>query len=494
MDNKVKNIVFPTTSTVISKLNNPQLRYGDTFRVLDIGNSFTEDCVTYMSDLVDYLKNNKDLDDSKMSFSFAYRGGASYKNWFNIFHNADSSSYYIKKMFGGLEETFTGNCGAKQGDCFRNALKNHKFNLIIIHQVSTYSGAYDGWEGTGDDGYLKEFIQLLRFYQPQATIGCLMTHASPRQMQAGESDTRGQWSRIAQANKTFAENYGIDIVIPAGTAVENLRISSANKGTHHLTRDNHHMADGLCRYTGTCAYWETVFAPYFGISVYNSGWTYKAVTGTYTEDTIQITKANAQIGQMCAMLACCDKYNLNNPDGKYIGLVEDIPTDDGSDTDNLEGYTEVTLTAGTNMEAGWWQYNVNNVAQNNVGLQDGTGDVIEQASNTTNNNTSNQSFFRNKLTFTVPLTAKIKLPTGYGLRPNYYNAETKAWYRCNPITGAGAIVDLYPTNCGVASNLVTKFNRIMFQIWKDGDKDSSLVTEEYINTQIAKGIKLYVKN
>lgn len=57
--------------------------------------------------------------------------------------------------------------------------------------------------------------------------------------------------------------YGIDFIIPYGTAVQNLRASSLNDGRDFST-DGTHLADGLGDYVAACCYWQSVFAPRFG--------------------------------------------------------------------------------------------------------------------------------------------------------------------------------------------------------------------------------------
>lgn len=491
------------------KLTNPNCRTDkSTFRVLDIGNSFTYDCTNYMDNLVNYLVANKGLNVSNISFSVAYRGGASYKNWFDIFHDKDTSSYTISQIFGGLTETYPGSHGVGQGECFRRCLKEHSYDLIIIHQVSTYSGASNGWEGSGADGYLKEFVQLLRYYQPQAHIGFLMVHASPRQQQPGETNTRNQWRRIADSANWIARNYDMDFVVPAGTAIENLRISAvAKNAAHQLTRDGHHMADGLCRYVGTCAYWESVFAPYFGISCYNSGWVYQQVTppSGYESDTIQITNINAQVAQMCVMLANTDRYTLNNPDGKYIGPEDEKPTPTPDPIP--EGYIKIDLSASTNLEQGWWAWQANDGSDGTTVRSAPAGELVDGSvyhlvedgiGEGYNNNDPAQVFFRSRESWVVPIESVIKLPTGISVRCNWLCSQG-IWRDVNLIEGDGSTYfSLNPAD-RIASDPdyspTYGFTRVYLNIYKPSDGGTTgardMVTDAYINAIVAEGIELY---
>lgn len=291
------------------KIYNPKINFDkEELRIFDIGNSFTEDPTSYLTDLITYLW----VDTSKMSFSRAIRGWAFYKNRVDVYNNKDTSSYSVGKLFGWLTETFNGTAAAGNGEKFRRALSEHKFDIVVIHQVSTYSNDYTWWEGTGANWYLKELIRIIKLYQPQAAIAFLMVHSSPRD----NSNTQLRWKQIADSAKWMSLNYWCDMIIPYGTAVENLRLYVWDAAAHKLTRDWHHIADGLCRYTANCAYYESLLAPYFKKSVYKSWWTYKPVTAPswYESDTIQITPENALIGQMAAMLAIGDRYTITNPD------------------------------------------------------------------------------------------------------------------------------------------------------------------------------------
>ena len=485
----------------ISKMYNPPLRMdkpitinvGGTdyttrseFRVLDIGNSFSDDCTAYLSDLIDYMKTNHGIDDSKVLLARAKRGSGTYKNWYDIFHDQDTATYEITKVFGGLSDTFPGTAAVGNGEKFRRCLQEHEFDLIIIHQVSTYSGDCSGWEGNGVDGYLKELIRLVRFYQPQATIGFLMTHASPRQQQTGETTTREQWGRIVNATKWIAQNYGIDVVIPAGTAVENLRISkwghvnqdpSAALVPHQLTRDGHHMGYGLCRYTGTCTYYETIFAPYFEKSVYNSGWVYQTITppSGYEQDCIQITEYNAQAAQMCAMMAINDKYTLNNPDGLYIGPEEDVPTPPEPGPEPEPGtYTEIPLDH-TNCDKGYYLCKLNG-SSSWPSASSVTGSVIDCTYVGVKPNSTTQSFIALP---EVPVGSKLTVASGYTIRVNYTNEDHTKFYR--PGTAVDTTEETLIELIGLATN--PELTKAIVHINKTGDASGALVTDAYVDTQ-----------
>ncbi|MBQ2522872.1 MAG: hypothetical protein II541_01580, partial [Prevotella sp.] len=67
-------------------------------KVLDIGNSYTDDATAMLPLIV----KASGADVSDMCLYKAIRGGASFKNWYDIFYDKDPSSYSIKKVIGGM--------------------------------------------------------------------------------------------------------------------------------------------------------------------------------------------------------------------------------------------------------------------------------------------------------------------------------------------------------------------------------------------------------
>ena len=288
-------------------LNPKPCYYKDEFRILDIGNSFTQDPTYDIPGLVCALG----VDVSKIAHCTAIRGGASYKNWYDVYYGKDASGG-VSKLFGEASVDLLSSGTAQQK--FVHALTNNTWDIILIHQVSTYSHDYTTWEGTSDSGYLKELIRLLRFHQPQAHIGFLMVHGS----YSNNSDTVTRWKGIAKSAQYMQATYGMDVVIPVGTAIQNLRASTiASSATKGLCGDGHHLADGIARYTAALAYYESLLAPYFKKSMYTSA--FMPTRLNTTSDTIPVTAANRQVCQMAAMLAVTDMYNINNPDGLFTG-------------------------------------------------------------------------------------------------------------------------------------------------------------------------------
>lgn len=298
------------------KMNNPSpdLRRSN-LKVLMIGNSFMENATAYLASLA----NSAGIDVSDMCVYKVYRSSASFKSWYNLYHDNDTSTYTIGKIMGGLTvEGFTaGTYNGDAGTQFRNVLSAGPWDIIIIQQLSTYSTEFDAWEGNGNDGYLTEWLRILRTLQPQASIGFMLSHASPNQSPDG---TLVRAEAVAEATKRFSRRYAADFIIPYGIAVENLRESDLNTTSNGFTYDNHHLADGMGKYVATAATFQVLLAPRYGVSVLGNSYRVSVPQSTkdnypdYEDNFVDVDNNNSYEAQMCAILAANDMYVVNNPD------------------------------------------------------------------------------------------------------------------------------------------------------------------------------------
>lgn len=297
-------------------------------RVLSIGNSFTIDATHYLNDIV-YASG---VDVSDICVYIAVKGGGSFKEWCDVFYDSFSgSSVQISKMAGALDADVKEGIYAN-GEEFCRILSNNKWDLITIQQRSYYAHDYESWETDGVSGHLSELLQLIRKMQPDATIGYLMPHA----LWGGDAANTFKssykwWEKVAESTKKLSENYGIDFIIPHGTAIQNLRASSLNN-QYDLTEDGLHCANGLADYTAACTYFQSVFAPRYGVSVLGNA-ARKTVPKrdvTYSESDIDVTDANAEVAQKAAFLACCDGYKCVNPEGYDLGELKNIELSDNN--------------------------------------------------------------------------------------------------------------------------------------------------------------------
>lgn len=297
-------------SGTVSKMYNPPVNFHKAdLKVLDIGNSYTQDAQTYLPQII----KASGIDDD-FSLYRAFRPSASFKTWVDCWNDSDNEYYSIDFCAGTSLGGISGSGSASDGALFRKALQSVKWDIILIHQVSTYANDYSLWEGNGTGGYLQELIRIIRVTNPQATIGYLMTHSYRGSYWANsEGSSYLRWRNIADATKQLKLEYGIDFIIPYGTAVQNLRASSLNDG-YEFSEDGTHMGAGLGDYVAGCCYFESLLAPRYGVSIWGN--TFRLTNLDESKGGRRnITDQTAIVAQKAAILATLDMWNVSDLDG-----------------------------------------------------------------------------------------------------------------------------------------------------------------------------------
>ena len=304
LETRIENI----TATV-SKMYNPPVNFQKAnLKVLDIGNSYTQDAQTYLPQIVQAAGIGTDF-----SLYRAYRPNGSFKTWVDCWNDADNETYSVDFCTGTSLSGISGYGKACDGTLFRKALQSVKWDIILIHQVSTYSNDYSQWEGYGTGGYLQDLIRIIRMTNPQATIGFLMTHSYRGTYWANsEGSSFLRWVNIVEATKTLKLEYGIDFIIPYGTAVQNLRASSLND-SYEFSEDGTHMGAGLGDYVASCCYFDSLLAPRYGVSIWGN--TFRLTNlNEGVGGRKNITDQTAVVAQKAAILATLDMWSVSDPD------------------------------------------------------------------------------------------------------------------------------------------------------------------------------------
>lgn len=307
--------LFIAISLIISTLGNAadieEVLRKPNLRILDIGNSFTADATRYLANIIS--ANGSDVSD--LCLYTANRGSAAFKDWVNVYNDADKYEYTISKVVGGLTiNTTTGKYGPYDGSGLRSLLNDNVWDLIIIHQRSIFATNYDPWDGNGNEGYLNQLLTLLRETQPQAIIGTYVIHSYSSDSNLNtEHSAFLRWQKIANAVNEMTNHHSIALIIPYGTAVQNLRQSRYNN-EKDLTRDGAHLAYGLPSYAASGCYYEAVFAPRFGVSFLGN--TYRVAFGADKDPIkfVTVDDDNAAMAQKAALLAIADWLQCRNPE------------------------------------------------------------------------------------------------------------------------------------------------------------------------------------
>lgn len=296
------------------KFQNPSLDLKkDSLRILLLGDQNFIHGTSMLSSLANATRSNV----QDMCIYKATRYNGSYKWWLDKINGADTTtSYYVSKVLGGLD------IGIPDGthttpQPIREIL-DKQWDLIVISQFAYYATEYNSWLYHQSTGYLDEYLEKLREYQPDATIGFLL---SPSYWDNYKLNRKGSslesWTDMAQAAKQLGEGYNIDFMIPMGTAIENLRTTSLNN-EYDLTMNGADLGYGLARYVASACFYQSLIAPRSGIDVEGNTWrracTEAEMTNTTYPSSFDVNDSNALIAQRAAMLAVAHPFENINPD------------------------------------------------------------------------------------------------------------------------------------------------------------------------------------
>ena len=263
-------------------------------KILGIGNSFTEDATEYLPSLL------KAAGLKSITVARIFNGGLSFqKHWENYTNN--KPIYYYDKT-----DPQTNSWRFHKSEVtFADALADEKWDIIVIQQVSDDAGIHKTFQP-----YLNNLIKTILSKHPNVHIAWHMTWAySTNSSHPGfikyNNNQNQMYQAIIGATKKMEIHTGIRIIIPSGTAIQNLRATSLNNPPFDLTRDGYHSDLGAGRYVEACTWYQTLIAPCFNIPITNNRFRVNA-------GNIPVTNENADLIQHAAQLAVKNKYEISN--------------------------------------------------------------------------------------------------------------------------------------------------------------------------------------
>ncbi len=236
--------------------------------ILAIGNSFSWDAMEYLYQILQEL-GYKDI-----FLGNLYIGGctlATHAN--NITQNSGAYEYRTNS---------TGTWTSTNGFSANTAMKERDWDFVSMQQASGSSGMADTYEP-----YLSTIVEAVKKNCPNAKRMWHMTWAYQGNSTHSEFSKYGKdqmtmYEAIVNCVKTKVVARGdFNIVIPCGTAVQNLRTSYLGD---NITRDGYHMSYNNGRLL-TGLMWARQIT---GKSIADI--TYKPSSYTYTEDQITVIK------------------------------------------------------------------------------------------------------------------------------------------------------------------------------------------------------------
>jgi len=200
-------------------------------RILSIGNSFSQDAMRYMLDIL--VKNGVSADN--VLIVNAYIGGMDLQG--HAGNAVSNSAAYIRQSFG-----FNGAMTTTSGVTLLSILTENDWDYITLQQASHHSGNPATY-----DPYVDDLIAFIKSNaaNPDVKIGWHMTWAyAQNSTHTGfpyyGSDQMTMYNAIASAVQAKVAGK-FDFIIPAGTAVQNARTTTLF--SDNLCSDGYHLND-----------------------------------------------------------------------------------------------------------------------------------------------------------------------------------------------------------------------------------------------------------
>ena len=251
-------------------------------QVLCIGNSYCGNATRFVSKIL----KDAGVADSAYSINMLDHSGASLEHWWTVTAGADSVQLLLR---GGHEmEVDKGSM---------TEILNQEWDVIVLQQNSSNAVDYSTF-----NPWLRLLIDHIRSHcpNPNETLAWLAVWAySQNYGDKMASDKR--WQKINQAVRKMMLMEGIDVVIPAGTAIQNARHTSLND-ENELTKDGTHLDPGVGCYIASCAWVQTICAAPFRISVEGTS------SSVAAPDVVDLC-------QRCALAAVHSPFSITEVEG-----------------------------------------------------------------------------------------------------------------------------------------------------------------------------------
>lgn len=194
-------------------------------KILTIGNSFSDDAMEYVYQVA------QSAGIEKVFLGNLFIGGCSLDTHLNNAQNERTAYQYRTNESGTWKSV--------NSKSINTVVASEDWDFISFQQVSGYSGVSDSYAA------LVELIRIVEPLNPSARLVWHMTWAYQKgsthvDFPKYNRDQMTMYNAIVNAVKTnIVTNEHIDIIIPAGTAIQNVRTSYVGDT---LTRDGYHLS------------------------------------------------------------------------------------------------------------------------------------------------------------------------------------------------------------------------------------------------------------
>ena len=236
-------------------------KYGDTLRILAIGNSFSDDGMEHLPALLE------DLGIENVELARLYVGGCTLERHMQ-FYDKEEAAYLFYHSKAGENRWVK----AEQKASLQEALAMGEWDIITMQQASGVSGLYESYVP-----HLERLIGVVKAAQPQAELVWHMTwsystDSNHKEYPNYDRNQQKMYQAITECVHRLLKDYKvIETIIPSGTAIQSLRESAINNAPKDFTRDGYHMDFGAGRYALACTWYETLIRPYTHRSMMGNG-------------------------------------------------------------------------------------------------------------------------------------------------------------------------------------------------------------------------------
>ncbi len=233
--------------TLYAKWKDDTTNYKETFKVLSIGNSFSEDAHKYLYKIA----KSYGVDDENIIIGNVYKGGAElalHVNYLNIDHGG-----YVYQKYAN--DNYTELTSQK----LSVLIKAEAWDVITFQEASRFSGLIEHY-----GNHIQTLVEwaLENATNENVKIGWHMTWAddsSSPQDHFGANYNSSQENMnnliIECLKKKVLTTAGVNFIIPTGTAIQNARTSFVGD---HLTKDGYHLTDPLGRYIAGLSFYKAI--------------------------------------------------------------------------------------------------------------------------------------------------------------------------------------------------------------------------------------------
>lgn len=256
-------------------------RGGRTLRILAIGNSFSDDAMEYLPELLGRMGIDN------VELARLYVGGCTLEQHTGFYLRGEAPYMFYRSMAG--DNKWVRHPGYVS---LQYALSLGRWDIITLQQASGFSGRYESYQP-----YLDQLVGIVRAAQPQARLAWHMTWAYSTDSTHGQfadygRDQRQMFDAICSAVHEIERHTPVfSTIIPSGTAIQSLRMSEINNAPKDLTRDGFHMDLGAGRYALACTWYESLIKPFAG--------------GSSRGNTLRIARGDVKVDDRTA--AYCQK-------------------------------------------------------------------------------------------------------------------------------------------------------------------------------------------